>query len=108
MSRSYKKHPLVKMRRTPGAKQTANRHFRRKTNRTIDDESFRHSHNSYKKEFDSWDIVDYKDTMTRDQAIRLYERALEAPDDWKSRWILEHYPTLKSWLRFWYKNYKMK
>lgn len=77
MSRSYKKHPVIKDgssgRRKSGKlkmKTVANRMIRRKA---IDELPMREK-GSYKKAFESWDISDWRFSQTKEEAIREYEQ----------------------------------
>lgn len=101
MSRSYKKYPAV-LTKQAEYKKFANRKFRRQENEAVNEKG------QYKKHFQSTLIVDYKETMTREQAIERYNAALEDPADPYNEYILTRYPTLKSWLRYWYTTYKRK
>jgi hypothetical protein len=56
MSRSYKKVPYCGQRNRKGAKAMANRHFRRVAKINPDSVG---NHNSYKKQYSSWDICDW-------------------------------------------------
>ena len=101
MSRSYKKYPQVVVKEAEN-KKFANRRFRRQESDATNEKG------RYKKYYRNSLIVDYKDSMTREEAIERYNVALADPEDETNARILKRYPTLKSWLRYWYTNYKRK
>lgn len=98
MSRSYKRHPIVKDNRYSAhhAKQLAARRFRRKFR---DDESeIPRNRSIYKKiNRDSWDIHDYISRWSEEQAIADYEQ--EKPNGyWHKR-----FETLEDFLSWYHK-----
>lgn len=94
MSRSYRKHPIVKDggRSKKEDRTLANRIVRRKLN-NLDYEIA--DGKAYKKEFESWNIADYISMWTKEEAIKEYER-----DEYIDK---KRFPTLESWLNFWEK-----
>ena len=104
MSRSYKKNPYVtdhKRRSTKQSKRLANRRVRRRINN--EDTLGRIQHKKYTE---SWDICDYKWRMSKEEAIRIYERRTK--DNSWTGYLLKNYPTLKDWLNYWEKCHKRK
>ena len=94
MSRSYKKHDIVK--------DPANKAMKRYANKKV-----RHTKNipngkAYKKFFESWDICDYRWIWTREDAIRNFEQAPA------NSWIKNHFETLEKYLIYWEKCVKRK
>jgi hypothetical protein len=94
MSRSYKKHNIVKDPSAKGMKKYANKKVRRTKNVP--------NGKAYKKVFESWNISDYQWIWTREEAIEDYNKA---PAD---SWIKKHFETLEKYLIYWEKCVKRK
>lgn len=96
MSRSVKKHPVV----TDGRggqkwpKRQANKKVRRYKKGLSDGKA-------YKKLFCSWEIHDYISRWSWEEAKWEYEHS-------PSPYLLEKYPTLKDFYKYWSKYYKRK
>lgn len=96
MSNSYKKNPWVndhKRKVTKSNKREANKEVRRVAKK-FDDVGQKAY---YKKMTESWDITDYKQRWTKEEAKQEYENG-ELSD-----YIYKHYPTLEKWLHYWEK-----
>lgn len=98
MSRSYKKTPRSGDRKDKFFKTYANRKLRR-------DKFHNLQHNSYKKNFCSYDICDYEWTHYSFEAW--WEDAMRRWKNWGHHYN-EPYPTREEEYRLWYKWYKMK
>lgn len=98
MSRSYKKTPRSGDKKDKFFKTYANRKLRR-------DKFHNLQHNSYKKNFCSYDICDYEWTHYSFEAW--WEDAVRRWKNWGHRYN-EPYPTREEEYRLWYKWYKMK
>lgn len=94
MSRSYRKHPVVKDngKSKKQDKTLANRIVRRKLK---DPEYDLADGKSYKKEYESWNIADYITRWTKEEAIKEYDENFYIDK--------ERFPTLDSWINFWEK-----
>lgn len=107
MSRSYRKHPIVRDRcNTKYSKRLANRAVRNYL-KNVDNEI---RGKSYRKVFDSWQIHDYRFYKSKRQLIHMYESDL-------AEYYTKGYtygitrngkPRLKDYLRWWYKTYYKK
>ena len=95
MSRSYKKHPYC----TDSSPKTTKekKKFANKKVRNYDDLP---DGAAYKKISESWDIHDYSDRWTWEEAKRAWED--------KDSYYSKHYPTLKDFYRYWLKCAKTK
>ena len=105
MSRSYKKNPYVtdhKRRSTKQSKRIANRKVRR---RLYDEDTL--GRIQHKKYTESWDICDYKWRMSREEAIKWYEKRIK-DDSLRGDYVRRRFPTLESWLNYWEKCYRRK
>ena len=97
MSRSYKKNPYYsdgKCGTTKTKKRIANHRVRNSEDVP--------SGGAYKKFFPSWDIHDYINRWTWEEAKEEWEHS----DD--DTYIKRHYPTLKEFYRYWFKISKAK
>lgn len=99
MSRSYKKQPWYtdhKRKTTKQNKAIANRQFRRRIKFSDADGELPVSRSLSRKVTNQWDICDYKDRMTRQEAIEWY---LEIGT------LLNHrvFRDLETWLKYWEK-----
>lgn len=91
MSRSYKKHPIYtdgKRKTTKESKRMANS----KVRQNVDSLPIKGC--SYKKIYDSYDIHDYVNRWTWEDAKREYENE-------ENEYLKRHYPTLKDYYRYW-------
>lgn len=106
MSRSYRKHPILKDggKSSKKNKQIANRKVRRIINRNID---FTLKGNDHKKVYESWDINDYVSCFTEKEAINYYYEMVSSDKYWDA-WFKEKYPTLGDYLKRYRKDYKYK
>ena len=97
MSRSYKKHPIVKD-HTSGkwGKQQGNKAVRR-------DKEFSSSGKDYKKIYNSWDIHDYISYYTKEEAIKQWEAEESDGREGKYQILHDKYGTLDRWLIAWKK-----
>lgn len=89
MSRSFKKHPWVTDGGTPSTKNS-----KRFANKKVRHNKDVPNGGSYKKVYEPWDIRDYKYMWTWPEAKRQWE---EGDNDY----LKKHYPTLKSYYRYW-------
>ena len=99
MSRSYKKNPIAndsRRKSTKRNKQLANKKIRKINNIP--------NGNAYKKFSESYDIRDFSIRDTWEEAKDRYEK----DKYFYSEWTVRHYPTLKDFYRFWFKNFKGK
>lgn len=106
MSRSYKKNPYVTDHRrkiSKRYKRIANHSFRHRLTSFGDDMPINPQHKKYNE---SYDICDYKWRMSKEEAIAHYEQRRK--DSSWSLYFEKHFPTLESWLKYWYKCYKGK
>lgn len=94
MSRSYKKHPIVKDPAGKYMKRFANK----KVRRTKDIPNGK----AYRKVFETWDISDFRWIWSREKAI--YDYLTAEPDSW----IRKKYETLEEYLKYWEKCVKRK
>lgn len=92
MSRSYKKNPVYTD-GSPGTTQESKK-FANKKVRNTDDIPMKG--NAYKKVSESWEIHDYKNRWTWEEAKAAWERG-------DNEYLREHYPTLKEFYRYWIK-----
>lgn len=99
MSRSYKRHPVC----TDGSPNTTQemKKFANKKVRNTDFDELPLKGKGYKKVFETYDIHDQKDRMTREEWIEAYYRT----GKWYSP--AEKY-TLEEWLNEWDKDFKRK
>ena len=100
MSRSYKKHPFC----TDGSPHTTqeSKKFANKKVRNTNFEDLPVKGKGYKKVYESYDIHDWKDRMTKEEWIKAYYKHREwygAPCD--------HY-TLEEWIKEWDKDFRRK
>lgn len=102
MSRSYKKNPFVTDNSpiTKTMKRIAN-HSVRRSIRNDEDMPARLQH---KKMTQRYDIHDYRDRMSRAEAIYWYNDDTQR----KSTGFKKRYPTLEAWLKYWDKCYRRK
>ena len=94
MSRSFKKHNIVKDKVSKDMKKFANK----KVRNTPDVPNGK----SYKKVFESYDIHDHIDYWSKEMAIKRWETA--EPDSW----IRTRFETLEKYLIYWEKCVKRK
>ena len=95
MSRSYRKHPVsTDHESAKSSKKYANRRVR---NLDIDTPSLNRA--SYKKLYEQYDIHDWKNRWTWEEALKWYHQNKEQ---------YKEYPTEKEFYRYWYKQMKMK
>lgn len=94
MSRSYKKHPVVKD-YNKGEKRLANKRVKAKLKQ--DPDSIGQGGN-YKKAYEQWAISDFAFRMTEQDAIDWYNKNVSDPNSRESKWYLKRYPTLQDWL----------
>jgi len=99
MSRSYKKHPVLKGGRWL-SKRNANHKYRMYLKK-LDDEGGLPL-NLSKRITDSYDICDIRMRETREEAIHFWNEHKE------ETWLIKRYPTLESYLKDWEKWYKRK
>lgn len=109
MSRSYKKNPWVtdhKRKSSKISKRLANQQFRRKIS-LEEDMAARPKHKKYTE---SWSICDYKDRMSRLEAIYHYENMerVQAAYPTIHFKFFKRFPTLDKWLAHWEKWYRRK
>lgn len=101
MSRSYKKTPIIKD--NGKSKKIAKTFAVRKTRRKLKDLDYEIADGkSYKKEFESWAIADHVLYWTEEQARAHYESKCN------EKWFIERWPTIESFLKYWYKCMKRK
>ena len=97
MSRSYKKHPIVK----ESARRVSHR-FKGKTlaSRAVRRNEIPNGKSGYKKVYCSWNVHEYA----------FYESEYEVRKEWDSKdsYLHKHYKTYKQALQDWKKNYKRK
>lgn len=106
MSKSYRHTPILKDggKSSKNNKRLANRNIRRRLNRDLHDDS---SSRIYpKKMYESWNINDYVERYTREQAIQRYNDKLG--HGYFSYLFYEKYPTLEDWLKDWEKDFVRK
>ena len=101
MSRSYKKNPIYTDGRTPTPKK-----IKRIANKKV-----RHTKNladgkAYRKVFESWNIHDYKNRETWEDAKAWYLKKSQEKE-W-SDYIKKYYPTLKMFYKRWIKFHRNK
>lgn len=108
MSRSYKKHPVVKG-NCKGQKQVANRKIRRVDKLTP------LKGGSYKKLYLTWNICDFRSRWTEEDAItEWYEEETEMYEEnninsWRHYpWRHERFGSLENWLNYWRRCVKRK
>ena len=94
MSRSFKKTPICNDSHVKTTKERKNIANRRIRNKNIQEEI--PSGKAYKKYYESWDIRDWVDLWTWDQARTEYERG-------DNIYLKHRYPTLKEFYRYWRK-----
>ena len=95
MSRSYKKSPYV----------TDHHRKSSKINKRIaKDMPARPQHRKYTE---SYNICDYKFRMSKEEAIKWYEKRIK-DDSLRGDYVRERFPTLESWLNYWEKCYRRK
>lgn len=90
MSRSFKHNPVY----TDGSPRTTKEKKRIANSRVRNTEDIP-SGGAYKKVFPSWDIHDFANRWTWAEAKRFYEGLTD--DDF----LKKHYPTLKTFYRYW-------
>lgn len=103
MSRSYKHTPISKDGNSgKKAKQMANRHFRRLSNKEFEQYS---SRKGYRRHTNPWDIHDWINYWSREQAIQDYYRNCTTSKFgfYCTDWFIEKYPTLEDYLQYWLK-----
>ena len=96
MSRSYKKNPIYtdgSARSTKATKRFANKSVRRR-----DDVP---NGSAYKKVFESWNIHDYVNRWSWEEAKAFWESG-------DNEYLRKYYPTLKEFYRYWLKLCKAK
>ena len=97
MSRSYKK--------TPRSGDKKDRFFKNYANRKLRRDKFNDlQHNSYKKNFCSWEICDYE--WTHYSFETWWKDAVSRWERWGHKY--EPYPSREEEYRLWYKWYKQK
>lgn len=94
MSRSYKKHSIVK----DPARKYMKRFANKKVRRTKDIPSGK----AYRKVFETWNISDFRWIWTKEDAT--YDYLTAEPNSW----IRKHYETLEEYLKYWEKCVKRK
>ena len=103
MSRSYKKHPYITdhtARSTKIKKRFANKTIRQ-------DKDFDINGSAYKKRYCSYDICDYRQFWTKEEAIEdWYAEESDGYDHYA--WRHEEFKTLENWLSYWEKCVKRK
>lgn len=97
MSRSYKKHPWVTDHHVKTSQE-----MKRFANKKARNTNLPNKGSAYKKVFESWDICDFKWHTSWQESKEAYLNGE------LGNYIYEHYPTLKSYYRYWYKCHKMK
>ena len=102
MSRSYKKHPIVKD-YNKGEKRLANKRVKAKLKQNPDSIG---QNNNYKKAYEQWEISDYAFRTTEQEWKDLYYKYLNSQKNWE-RSIVEKM-TLEQWMIEWKKVYKRK
>ena len=102
MSRSYKKNPVVTdhSANTKTMKRIANRTVRR----SLKDEEDMPARLQHKKMTERCEIRDYRERMTRAEAIDWYNDKSQ----YKTAYFKKRYPTLEAWLKYWEKCYVRK
>lgn len=112
MSRSYKKTPIVKSGGYGG--HDDKRFARRKWRRSIKEDDVASKRSLYKRNYSTWDINDYINRWTKEEAIDYYNNIKDKAklNNWERQYyknILKRYPTLESYLeKYWYKNFRRK
>lgn len=96
MSRSYKKNPYYTD-GSPGTTQESKKFANKKVRNTEDIPNG----GAYKKVSESWDIHDFVDRWTWEEAKALWERG-------DNQYLRDCYPTLKDFYRYWLKRCKSK
>ena len=96
MSRSYKKHPYTKD-GGPTRVKFAKREANKKVRRTGDIPNGK----SYRRVFEPWDIHDYVNYWSWEEAKKDWEEN-------KNYYLKHHFPTLKSYYRYWITHVKGK
>lgn len=102
MSRSYKKHPWVTD-GSPGNTQHSKRIASRRLRRALNNSDELLQGSKYKRHTCSYDIHDYKNRWTWDEAIKRYEDNLN-----QYEWFKEEFPTIEEYRKWWEKYYKRK
>lgn len=100
MSRSYKKHPIIKY----GGfinKRLANHRVRQYMKRFDDEGALPKSFS--KRIVETWDINDIKDRMSKEEAINFWKKTYN--NNW---WFREKYPTVEDYLKDWEEWYRRK
>lgn len=97
MSRSYKKSPWVTDHHVKSTKEK-----KKFANKKVRNTGFLPNGCAYKKVSESWDICDFKWSTSWQESKKAYLNGE------LGNYIYEHYPTLKSYYRYWYKCHKMK
>ncbi len=97
MSRSYKKHPRCKDSASKDMKKFANKKVRHIKNIP--------NGKAYKKVFESYDISDWNNFWSKEQAIKNWDAAQRKVG---YSWIREHFETLEKYLIYWEKCVKRK
>lgn len=107
MSRSYKKSPYVTDHHRKSSKinkRIANHSFRQRLNEFDEDMPARPQHRKYTE---SYNICDYKFRMSREEAVKWYEKRIK-DDSLRGDYVRRRFPTLESWLNYWEKCYRRK
>lgn len=97
MSKSYKKHPVIKD--NGGSKKVsknlANRRLRARNKKGVEIGDG----GSYKKHYEQWDIADYTCRWSKEDAIAFYND----PNVIGGNWARERFDTLEDFLAYWKK-----
>ena len=102
MSRSYKKHFWVTD-GSPGNTQHSKRLASRRLRRALNNSDELLQGSAYKKHTESYDIHDYKNRWTWEEASTFYEYNCT-----KYSWFNDRYPTLEEYRKWWEKYYRRK
>ena len=100
MSRSYKKHPIIKYAPQSGkyGKREANQKVRRDSKNNPEEAPLKGK--SYKKQYSTWEIHDVVTRWTLREAIDAWYEE-EAPHYRGTGWRHDRYKTLKNWIKYW-------
>ena len=102
MSRSYKKHPWVTD-GSPGSTQQSKKLANRRLRKYLKNSDELLQGSKYKRHTESYDIHDYKNRWTWEDAKAYYEH-----DCNKYSWFRDRYPTIEEYRKWWEKYYKRK
>lgn len=94
MSRSYKKHPIVK-------DHSSGKWGKKQSNRAVRNKEEAYKRSNYKKVYPSWDIHDYISYYSKEMAIEDWYVEEARPKE--SQFLHNKYGTLEKWLIAWEK-----